>query len=126
MVWTVYTFVLDCNEYPNEYTVNELNSIVQTATQDIKKDYKDQEALWKADGNLEARYTLDGLVHKSLPLHQIPTQKLKHDNIISYDNEPNVHERLIITHWDDTLTYFTVMVVMSNTVSLISDKTELV
>lgn len=125
MAWKSYVYVLDCDGYPNNYTTNELNSIVQTAQQDIKFDYPAIEQAWKDDGNIEERYTLDSTDHDKLPDYVLPYGKIKHDNVLYYDFEDQVHERAIITHWDEDVEQFTVMVVISDTVSLVNDKTVL-
>ena len=124
MPWKVYVYVLNCSGYPmaGQYTEQELNSIVHTATQDIKKDYPDQHDAWEVDGSLEERYALNSLVHDMLPLYVFPWGKLKHDGIIAYDLEAPWYERIILTYWDETVEQYTVMVVMSDTESLVHDK----
>ena len=123
MAWECWVYVAPL--YEGVYTNQKLNSIVHTAQQDIKKVYPDQHQLWEDDGEIETRYTLDVAYHGALPTCFNHHNKLKHNNFVDYDYEKNVHERLVVSHWDKDVEEFTVIIIIGNAVPVLDNKTEM-
>ncbi len=123
MAWESWVYLAPL--YENDYTNVQLNNIVRTAQNDIRFSYPDQHELWREDGEIETRYTLDVAYHGALPTIFSHNGKLKHDNAIDHDIEPNVFERLVVSHWDSGVEEFTVIIIISDVEPILDNTTVL-